>query len=350
MGERTKAAGIQGASGTPGGRRRVTLSDVAREAGVSSGLVSMVLSGRPGPSPTTAARINEVAQRMGYRPDRAASLLARRNTGQLGVTLTPSNPYHGAVVEEILAYAHDCGYEVVLSPVSPRHDDREAVEALVNSRCEALILLNPQLSNSEVPGLVAGVPTVCFGRPLQTSHVDVVRMDDEHALELLVDHLYGLGHRAIAHVDGGEQVLAKVRTDGYLAAMARRRLKPLVLPGGETAEQGAAAVAPFTGDLPFTAVTAFNDLAAMGVMDQLSRNGFDVPRDVSVTGFDDDWLAGMSAIDLTTIDPHPLEQARQAVDLALERVRGERTRKVTRVIESTIVVRGSTGVPAKSRR
>lgn len=327
------------------GRRRVTLSDVAREAGVSSGLVSMVLSGRPGPSPATATRVNEVAQRMGYRPDRAASLLARRHTGQIGVTLTPSNPYHGAVVEEILAYAHDCGYEVVLSPVSARHDDREAVEALVNSRCEALILLNPQLAASTMPNLLAGVPAVCFGRPLQTSHVDVVRMDDEHALELLVDHLYGLGHRAIAHVDGGEQVLAKVRSDGYRAAMAKRGLAPIVLAGGETPALGAAAVAELRGDLPFTAVTAFNDLAAMGVMDQLVRNGYSVPGDVSVTGFDDDWLAGMSSIDLTTIDPRPLEQARISVDLALERVQGERTRKVTRVVETVLVVRGSTAGP-----
>ncbi len=334
----------------PAPRRRPTLADVAEEAGVSSGLVSMVLSGRPGPSKASAARIMEVADKMGYRPDRAASLLARRHTGQIGVTLTTSNPYHGTVVEEILARSHDAGYDVLLSPMSPRQDYLQSLEALVNSRCEALILLNPQISPSELARVIAGTPTVCFGRPMEVPHVDVIRMDDIEAMELLVDHLYALGHRRILHVDGGDQELAHVRTQGYEEAMRRRRLKPMVLTGGETPEMGAQAVAQLTGPLTFTGIVAFNDLSASGILDQLHRKGYSVPGDVSVTGFDDDWIARMSFIDLTTVDPAPMEQARIAVDLALERLDGSRTRRVTRVVESHLIVRGSTGpAPASPR-
>ena len=326
--------------------RRPTLADVAREAGVSPALVSMVLSGRPGPSAASADRVMQVADRMGYRPDRAASVLARRNTGQIGVTLTTSNPYHGTVVEEILGCAHDAGYEVVLAPMSPRYDYRESLETLVNSRCEALILLNPQLSGAAINKLVRGIPTVCMGRSIPGApEVDVVRTDDAAAMELLVDHLVGLGHRRIAHVDGGDQPLTAERAQGYTDAMARRRLKPLVLPGGETAELGAAAVASLTAKLPFTAVIAFNDLAAVGVLDQLTTNGFEVPGDVSVTGIDDDWIGEITRIDLTTVDPGPLEQARMCVELALERLSGQRSRRATRVIEPTLVVRGSSAAP-----
>lgn len=332
------------ATGRP--QRRPTLADVARTAGVSPALVSMVLSGRPGPSAATAARIIEVADGMGYRPDRAASVLARRHTGQIGVTLTTSNPYHGTVVEEILGRAHDAGYEVVLSPMSPRYDYRESLETLVNSRCEALILLNPQMSGQAIAKLVAGTPTVCMGRALAgAAGVDVVRTDDAAALDLLVGHLHELGHRRIAHVDGGEQPLTAERAKGYSEAMVRRGLRPLVLTGGETPDQGAAAVAHFAGTLPFTAVIAFNDLAAVGILDQLMRNGFHVPDDVSVAGIDDDWITGVAAIDLTTVDPGPLEQARICVDLALERLTGERTRRVTRVVEPKLVVRASTAAP-----
>lgn len=337
--------------GTTRPSRRPILADVAREAGVSPALVSMVLSGRPGPSAASAARIMEVADSMGYRPDRAASVLAKRHTGQIGVTLTTSNPYHGTVVEEILGRAHDAGYEVVLAPMSPRYDYRESLETLVNSRCEALILLNPQLSGPAITKLVGGIPTVCLGRSLSgASGVDVVRMDDAAALELLVGHLYDLGHRSIIHVDGGDQPLTAERAKGYSEAMARRTLTPQVLRGGETSEQGAAAVASALGSLPFTAVVAFNDLAAVGILDLLTRSSLAVPRDVSVTGIDDDWISGISAIDLTTVDPRALEQARVSVDLALERLSGDRTRRVTRTLEPRLVVRGSSASAMKGQR
>lgn len=329
-------------------RRRPTLADVAREAGVSPALVSMVLSGRPGPSAASAAGVMDVAARMGYRPDRAASLLARRHTGQIGVTVTPSSAYHGTVVEEILAHAHDAGFDVVLSPVSPRHDYRQSLEALTNSRCEVLILLNPPLSAAEIQHLAAGTPTVCFGRPLAVPHVDVVRLDDAAAMELLVDHLTSLGHRHIAHVDGGDQELALERLRGYAEAMRRRGLTPLVYSGGETPEHGARAVARLSGPLPFTAVIAFNDLSAAGIHDQLTRHGYRVPHDVSLTGVDDDWFSGLAALDLTTIDPEPLTQARLSVDLALERLQEGRDRRVTRTVQPRLVTRGSTVPPPRT--
>ena len=126
--------------------RRTTLKDVALAAGVSPALVSMALAGRPGPSAVSAARVLEVAQQMGYRPDRAASLLARRKTGLIGLIMTPSNPYHGEVTEAVLERAHERGYEVLLSAVSPRHGYSESLDVLVNSRCEGLVLLNPRIS------------------------------------------------------------------------------------------------------------------------------------------------------------------------------------------------------------
>lgn len=326
--------------------RRPTLKDVAGEAGVSPALVSMVLSGRPGPSAATGARILEVAERMGYRPDRAASMLARRRTQVVGVTITPSNPYHGVVVEEIITRAHDRGFEVLLSAMSPRHDYRDSLESLVSSRCEALVLLNPQLNEGEFESLVAGIPTVSFGRRLQVPHVDVVRADEETAMELLVDHLVELGHRAIVHVDGGQQALAAERHQAYERAMRRHRLKARAVPGGETLEDGRLAADAVLADTHVTAALAFNDLSAVGLMDELRRRGVGVPEEMSVTGIDNSWPAAIGSVGLTTIDPAPLEQARLALDLALERLTGDRARRVTRVVEPRLVARTSTG-PAR---
>lgn len=325
---------------------RPTLKDVAREAGVSPALVSMVLSGRAGPSAITAARVLDVAERMGYRPHRAASMLARRETNLVGVTITPTNPYHGVVVEEIITRAHDRGFEVLLSAMSPRHDYRASLESLVISRCDALVLLNPQLPEAEFESLVTGIPTVCFGRTLEVPRVDVVRADEQAAMALLVDHLAGLGHTVIAHVDGGHQSLSRERRMAFEAAMKNRRLAPVAVAGGETLEAGRRAVDEVLKVPEVTAVVAFNDLNAIGLIDALRERGVMVPQDMSVTGIDNSWPAAIGAIGLTTIDPAPLEQASIALDLALERLAGNRSRRITRVMQPNLVVRTSTG-PAR---
>ena len=161
----------------------------------------------------------------------------------------------------------------------------------------------------------------------------------------MVDHLVGLGHRRIAHVDGGSTDLSAERCRGYEQAMRRQRLKPLVLAGGETPEDGYAAASSLTDYADVTAAVAFNDLCALGLIDGLLARGVDVPRDMSVTGFDDDWIASHGRIALTTINPSARDQARRAVELAVERLEVPRTEDTLYVAPTTLVVRGSTSAP-----
>jgi DNA-binding LacI/PurR family transcriptional regulator len=332
-----------GASGSA--RRRPTLQDIADEAGVSAALVSLVLRGRPGPSSATAARVSEVAERLGYRANRTASQLASRRTRLLGVTMTPENPYHAELIEEIQATAGAHGYDVLLAAVTRTHGERHSIETLVDSTCEALVLLGPVLPPEVLVQAADQIPTVCVGRPLDAPDIDVVRADDAEAMEILVDHLTSLGHTAIAHVDGGDLDLPAERVRGYLLAMRARGLPSLVLPGGQTRETGARAVRELRGHPGVTAVVAYNDQCAIGLLDQLHRDGITVPRDLSVTGFDDDPVASLARIDLTTINPSPLVQARLAVETAIERAEGIRTERTVRIVGGHLTVRGSTGPP-----
>jgi DNA-binding LacI/PurR family transcriptional regulator len=339
---RTAAAGSS--------RRRPTLQDIADEAGVSPGLVSIVLRRRPGPSAATAARVLEVAERMGYRANRTASQLASRRTRLLGVTMTPGHPYHGELIEEIQATADARGYEVVLAAVTRTHDERRSIETLVDSGCEALVLLGPVLPPQELEQAVDQIPTVVVGRPLDLPGIDVVRSADIEALELLVDHLVSLGHSKIAHVDGGDLYLPTERVLGYRKAMAARGLDPVVIPGGETAEAGTKAAAEVLRTGGLTAVIAYNDQCAIGILHHLHRMGIRVPLDISVTGFDDDRLAGLAQIDLTTVNPSQLDQARLAVEAAIARIEGTRTERTIQVATARLAIRGSTGPPPTTRR
>ncbi|MFZ0161090.1 MAG: LacI family DNA-binding transcriptional regulator [Kineosporiaceae bacterium] len=330
---------------SPRERRRLTLQDIADAAGVSTGLVSLVLRGRSGPSAATAARVTEVADRLGYRANRTASQLASRRTQLLGVTMTPGNPYHGELVEEILTRTRERHFEVLLAPVTRSHEELGSIQSLVDSRCEVILLLNSTLTPDDLDKALDGLPAVCVGRDVDLPDVDVVTSGDAPAMRLLVDHLVSLGHTRIAHVDGGGPYLPQERREGFEAAMSAHGLRPLVIPGGETEEGGAEAADELLRHEGVTAAVAYNDLAAIGLMDRLYSRGVQVPDDISVTGFDDDRIAGLHGINLTTIDPSKLEQARRAVDWALERVEGGRTDRLTYAFTPRLVVRGSTAAP-----
>ena len=320
------------------------MQDVAHEAGVSKGLVSMVLSGSSGPSAATRERVLAVAARLGYRGDRTAALLARRRTRTLGVTLIPGNPYHGELAEEIQSAAEAAGYEVVLGATGA--DEGHAIETLVDSRCEALLLLGPTMPAARLGRIVDAVPTVVLGSAVDLPDADVVRADDAGGIAQAVDHLVALGHRRIAHVDGRSGAIAELRREGFVAATARRGLDPVVLPGGLTEDDGAAALDDLPDDV--TALVGFNDRTAVGVLDRLERSGVPVPGAMSVTGFDDSPMARHARIDLTSVAQGYLDQARLAVRLVLERLEDGRTEPREIVLPTRLVVRGSTGPPRRA--
>jgi DNA-binding LacI/PurR family transcriptional regulator len=332
----------------PAERRRPTMLDIANEAGVSKGLVSMVLSGSAGPSAATTERVLAIADRLGYRANRSATLLARRRTQLLGVTIIPSNVFHGELAEDIQVSAEQAGYEVVLGSIAASQDERRTIETLIDFRCEALILLGPTLPAKDLAPLLHGTPTVCVGRPLDLPEVDVIRADDKRGIAAAVDHLIALGHRGFAHVDGGTGRIAEERRRAFQAAMRRHGLDGVVLRGGLSELHGARALDGADLGREVTAIVAFNDRSAVGVMDSLERRGITIPSQASVTGFDDSILARHHRIDLTSVSQQPIEQARLAVEAAVERLSSGRTRRREIVLPAELVVRGSTG-PAPSR-
>jgi LacI family transcriptional regulator len=326
----------------PGRRRRPTIKDVAAEAGVSTGLVSMILSGAPGPGAATTERVLAIADRLGYRADRTAVLLARRRTRLIGVTSIPSNVFHGELVEQIQVLAAAGGYDVVLGSFNDAHDERQAIEMLLAFRCEALLLLGPGTSPTELAPLVRDVAVVAVGSPLELPGIDVVRADDTAGVNEIVDHLVAIGHRRVVHVDGESGSAADIRRSAYLAAMARHDLPSAVIRGGLTEAHGAAAAAALDLDA-VTAVVCFNDRTAVGVIDFLDAAGVPVPDQVSVAGFDDSLIARLRRISLTSVNQSPTVQARLALEMVVDRLDRGRTESRRTVLPARVVLRRSTG-------
>lgn len=325
---------------------RPTMADVAKAAGISTALVSIVMRGVPGASDATRARVMRIADELGYVPDERARKLRQSRSRVLGVAFELQQPFHGDVVERLYAAAGVRGYYVELSAVAPTRDEPTAVEALLRERCEAVMLLGSRLTDDRLAALAARVPTLVVARRTAASGVGVVRGDDLVGIGLAVDHLVGLGHRRVAHIDGADAPGSHDRRLGFVDAMARNGLRRHadVLTGGLTENAGARAMSALLArPRPPTAVIAFNDRCATGVVDTLVHSGLRVPRDVSVVGYDDSRLAEAPHVQMTTVSQDATALAAAAVDQALALASGAQATET--VLTPRLVVRATSAPP-----
>jgi DNA-binding LacI/PurR family transcriptional regulator len=336
------------APSAPAGRgRRPRLSDVAARAGVSAGLVSLVLRHQPGPSEQTRTRVFAAARDLGYRADRTASLLARRRSQHLGVVMDVRNTFHAELVAEMDAAATQRGYDLVLSALTPTRDQRAATEILLDFRCEGLILIGSEDRAGWLSALGQELPVVSVGRRLKPDSLDVVRAADDLGVAQAVAHLASLGHRDIAFVDGGRGPIAADRRRGYRQAMRGLGLagRIRVIAGDHTEEAGLRA-APELLQSPATAVVASNDRCAVGLLDRLARLGTGVPASMSVVGYDDSMLARLGHVDLTSVSQDAPRQAEEAVSLLAERLDQGRIEPREVILPPRLIVRGTTAPPS----
>lgn len=324
---------------------RPTLQDVAERARVSRALVSIVMRDAPGASAATRVRVRQAADEIGYRPDPRARLLRAQRSKLLGVVFTAGQEFHADLVDGVYRAAESLGYDVLISCVTAHHDERRAVRTLLDDRCEALILIGSELAGRELAGIDERLPVVVLAR--KVGQVDSVRSDDALGAAFAVDHLAGLKHRSLTYLDGGRAPGAAQRRNGVRRAAAARGVPATIVAGGLTEREGASAaneVLDSGQPLP-TAIFAFNDRCALGLIDVLLRAGVRVPDDVSVVGFDDSPLAGLAHVDLTTIGQDGARLAELAVTRAVGRIDAPAEKAIDEVCRPRLVVRGSTSVP-----
>lgn len=325
---------------------RVNLADVAARAGVSTATASLVLRGRPGPSATTRESVEAAAAELAYRPDRTASLLATRDSRQVGVVLDVRSSFHAEFADVLDGAAETAGFDLVLSSLTRRRDERGALDVLLDFRCAAVVLLGTELPDADLLRLSEELPVVVAGRR-DVPGVTCIATDESAGIALAVDHLADLGHQRIAFVDGPRWRIATTRRAAYRTAMRRRGLGEHIdiRPGGADEAKGLAAGQRLltAGDLP-TAVLAFNDRCAVGVRVALARGGVAVPEQVSVIGYDDSPLARLATVDLTSVNQN-LDAMAEATMRALRDLMGGGTPGEERLVPPSLSIRSTTARP-----
>lgn len=330
---------------------RPTMEDVARRAGVSRALVSLVMRGSPKVSEQRRAAVLRAAEELGYSPHAMARSLASRTSSVLGVMVSDlHNAFFAEVVDGLDEAARAEGFELIINTGGRRASrERHAVDSLLSFRPAGVVLLGPVVPASTIAAAAEQSPVVLVSRSSRLSTVDTVNDDGQTGCGLAIDHLVSLGHTRIVHLDGGGGSESGTRRRGYLAAMRRHGLDPLVIPSEYTDAAGAKAVremlARHDGPLP-SAILAANDLNAIGAISALEEAGMRVPEDISVVGYDNTSLAALRHIALTTIDQPRMEMGRLAAEALLERVRGQRTEPVRHLLHPKLVVRATTAPPS----
>lgn len=325
--------------------RPLTMEDVARDAGVSRALVSLVMRNSPKVSPAKRAAVLQSAAALGYSPNRLASRLASRRTNTLGVLfLDLHNSVFADIYDGIAAGIAGSGNQLMVAVGSADPmAELEAVRSFVDLRVDGVLLAGYTGSPEELAAALRGTAAVVITRELEADGVDAVLTDDFRSGELAVEHLHQLGHRKIAHMDISEWLPYTARREGYLHAMGEFGLKPMLISSDMTERGGRAAMERFlgSGSRPPTAVFAHNDLTAIGVMEALQAHGLAVPDDMAVVGCDNIEVAASPLIGLTSIDQHARELGRVAAQAILARLDGRSGPPVTCKLAPELLVRRS---------
>lgn len=323
-----------------------TIYDVARLAGVSPSTVSRALN-RPGRiSPATAARIRAAADELDFRANPMARALPTGRSQTLGMLVADiTNPMFFDVVRgaERAAAAH--GYTLVIAE-SQESDLREAEAAeRVLPSVDGLILVTSRLADAEITRLAQRKPLVVLNR--EVDGIESVVADIVPGVDQAIAHLHDLGHRSLAFLSGPERSwMSGARQRVLEARAAERGLTSTVIGPGEPSLSGGRAALSKVVASGATAVVAYNDLMAIGLLQAAQEVDLAVPAAFSIVGFDDIFGADLTSPSLTTVRTPLAPMGGLAVDAILRAVDVPTEQQSFPTLATELVIRRSTG-PAR---
>ena len=326
-----------------------TIKDVAKEAGVSVATVSRVINKSPKASQTSIDAVTQAMSKLAYRPNAAARALVSQSTNTMGVIVSDvSDPFFGTLVKSADNVARENGKHLLIGNGYHNSDDeRQALELLINNRCEAIVIHSKGLSDKELLDYAKEVKgMVLINRHIPELADRCISLDNRKGAYLATEYLIRHGHRKIACIASSHNIEdASERLKGYQAALKDNHIelsKSYVVYGEPNSDGGEMAMTNLlTKSLEITAVVAYSDYMAAGALAALDQNGIDVPGKVSIIGFDDGLIARFVNPSLTTIR-YPIEMmAERAARLALALSRDEHIEDETIIFSPTLVRRNS---------
>ncbi|MDL4842886.1 LacI family DNA-binding transcriptional regulator [Aquibacillus rhizosphaerae] len=334
----------------------VTIKDVARIAGVAPSTVSRVIADNSRISLETKKRVRKAMKELGYHPNVNARNLAIRSTQAIGVVMPSSadkalqNPFFPEVLRGIGSVAHEMEYSLYVSTGGTEQELFEEIKRMVHgNRVDGIILLYSRMNDVVVDFLLERkFPFVVVGKPYdQENEITYVDNDNFKASKEITEHLIELGHKNIAFIGGSTDLVVTVdRMSGYESAIKQAGLPSpdeykihteFLKSGGREAVEHL-----FSLENPPTGLVIADDLMSLGVITMLEEFGLNVPRDVSITSFNNVYLSEITRPPLTTVDIQIYELGVHASRCLIEKVKNKEELAKRVIIPYKIKYRQST--------
>jgi len=329
-----------------------SIKDVAKAAGVSASTVSRALTNSPLINAQTAARVKRIAEELHYTASALGRGLVTGKTRTIGVVVTTiSDPFVGEVVSGVEDVANEQGYTVLLvSSQADPHREISVIRSFQERRVDGVLVAASRVGARHLQQMSAmKVPLVLINRFHPGDFTHSVMIDNVGAASEATRHLIKLGHRRIGYL--GDQFGMQSDTDrfaGYREALAEADLPfspELIVHGDSKPGGGALAMQKLLAlrERP-TAVFCYNDMSALGALQVAASHKLQVPRDISLVGFDDLFVASYTQPPLTTIRQPMRKMGRQAMELLLKLLAGKQV-EGTITVKGQLIVRASTAPP-----
>lgn len=326
----------------------VTLNDIAEACGVSPSTVSRALSNPHEVSAATRERIQRIARELNYEPNHFARSLSKGRTNTIGLIVPDiANPFFPPIIKAVQNRAGQKHNAVLLADTDEHATDELLRARTMSNQVDGLILVSPRTPNERLTDFRTLGPLVCLNRDVPG--VPSVSIETTAGVNQAVEHLAALRHRSVAYLNGPRQSWSNTqRRQSITAACAAYNVELIQFGPFEPQFHAGVRAADLVQASQATAVIAYDDMIALGVMARLTERGVRVGRDISVIGIDDALLASVSSPSLTSIHLPSEKAGAAAVDLLIDQVNKaphdeSDPAEPPVALESYLIVRDSTG-------
>jgi LacI family transcriptional regulator len=330
-----------------------TITDVAKMAGVSTSTVSHVINKTRFVSEELVERVNRAINGLNYQPSALARSLRTKTSGTIGIVIPDNtNPFFAEVVRGIEDFYYEHGYSVFLcnSDGDPDKEYRH-LKLLRDKSVDGLILVSSGDDRDSQELLNEGkIPNVIIDREVKTLHTDSVLIDNFHGGYEATSHLIKLGHRRIGCITGPSQVTPSgQRLNGYIKALDDNGISSdenLIITGDFKSQSGHIGLKQLMQNSPPpTAIFACNDLMAIGALAASREIGPEIPKQLSLVGFDDIALASLVVPKLTTVAQPKRDLGETGAKLLLQQITEDKKQESVIILKPNLIKRDSTAPP-----
>jgi len=331
---------------------QITIKDIARILGISPSTVSRALKDHPDINTDTKKAVNELASKLKYQPNAVALSLKNSRSNTIGIIIPEIVHYFfSSVISGIEDVASQKGYTVIICQSNESFAREVAnANALLSHRVDGILISISKETNSFdhfVNLQEGGIPLVFFDRIAPGINADQIITDDIDASYNATRHLIENGRKWIAHFAGPQGlVIGRDRLQGYLNALTEAGL-PIdnrLIIEADTFEKARNTVGEMldAGIVP-DGIFAVNDMTAIGAMQTIMKRGYKVPDDVSIVGFSDGYLSGVTDPHLSSVDQHGYEMGTTAAEMLFHRILSGEAEYLpeVKVLKADLIIRGS---------